>query len=257
VRFRRYIGIDYSGAETPSSRLDGLQVYESRADRPDATRQTPNSTKSSKWTRKEIAHWIAKQLENDEPTLIGIDHAFSLPRSFLDRHALDTWDQFLDDFCQHWPTDRDHVYVDFLREDNPRTGTTADGLRLTERWTSSAKCVFQFDCQGSVAKSTHSGIPWLHYLRDLSELAGRVHFWPFDGFDIPDARSVIVEVYPSLFRNRFAREGRTADQQDAYVVACWMKAMDERNVLARYFEPPLDAEERLIARREGWILGVA
>jgi hypothetical protein len=33
--------------------------------------------------------------------------------------------------------------------------------RLTEERAGSAKSVFHFDVQGSVAKSTHAGIPWL------------------------------------------------------------------------------------------------
>jgi len=30
MRFACHIGIDYSGAQTPASRIKGLQVYESR-----------------------------------------------------------------------------------------------------------------------------------------------------------------------------------------------------------------------------------
>ena len=52
------------------------------------------------------------------------------------------------------------------------------------------------DLQGSVAKSTHAGIPWLRFIRQ--RLRDRVHFWPFDGWDIPAGRSAVVEVYPSL-----------------------------------------------------------
>jgi hypothetical protein len=32
--------------------------------------------------------------------------------------------------------------------------------------------------------------------------------------------------------------------------------MDRRGLLARYLDPPLTAEERSVARLEGWILGV-
>ena len=45
--------------------------------------------------------------------------------------------------------------------------------------------------QGSVAKSTHAGIPWLRYLRQ--QLGGRVHFWPFDGWAIPPGKWAIAE----------------------------------------------------------------
>jgi hypothetical protein len=31
-----------------------------------------------------------------------------------------------------------------------------------------------------------------------------IHFWPFDGWAVPEDRSVIAEVCPSIFRNRYA-----------------------------------------------------
>jgi hypothetical protein len=37
--------------------------------------------------------------------------------------------------------------------------------RLTEQRAGSAKSVFHFDVQGSVAKSTRAGIPWLRFIR--------------------------------------------------------------------------------------------
>ena len=55
--------------------------------------------------------------------------------------------------------------------------------RLTEERAGSAKSVFHFDVPGTVAKSTHAGLPWLRYLRQ--KLGDRIHFWPFDGWEIP------------------------------------------------------------------------
>src|SRR5687767_10332950 len=141
MRFQRYIGIDYSGAQTPTSGLAGLQVYEATATG-EATRVVSGSTKSRKWNRKQIAHWLVEQLAIDGPVLVGLDHAFSFPASYLDRHQLEDWDAFLDDFCRHWPTHEDECSVESIRKDNPRQGTEEDKLRLTEKWTSSAKSVF-------------------------------------------------------------------------------------------------------------------
>jgi hypothetical protein len=64
--------------------------------------------------------------------------------------------------------------------------------------------VFHFDVQGSVAKSTHAGIPWLRFVR--KRLGERVHFRSFDGWDIPAGRSVIAEVCLSLWRRGNRRE---------------------------------------------------
>jgi len=86
----------------------------------------------------------------------------------------------------------------YLREHHAaaRTGD-ARWRRVTEIRARSAKSVFHFDVQGSVAKSTHAGIPWLRYIQH--RLGSRVYFWPFDGWDIPAKRWAIAEVYPALW----------------------------------------------------------
>src|ERR1700704_4154412 len=101
--------------------------------------------------------------------------------------------------------------------------------RLTEERAGSAKSVFHFDVQGSVAKSTHSGIPWLRFIRQ--RLGNRVHFWPFDGWIIPPGKSAIAEAYPALWKHAYAREGRTPDQHDAYTVAAWLQQGDREGRL--------------------------
>jgi hypothetical protein len=273
--FDLYIGIDYSGAQTPTSRLNGLQVYAARPGELPEQIKTPAIAVSLAqgqknrqslpryWTRSEIALWLIGLAKEGTRFIAGIDHGFSFPASYFKRYGLTSWPQFLDDFIRHWPTDRDHMYVDFVRDGvveedggpppNSRIGSAKE-LRLCERWTSSAKSVFQFDVQGSVAKSTHAGIPWLKRIRD--EAGDRVHFWPFDGWQPPEGKAVIAEVYPSIFRNRYEKKGRTPDEQDAYAVSGWLAESAARGSLDRYFNLPLTIEERRIAEREGWILGV-
>lgn len=105
-----------------------------------------------------------------------------------------------------------------------------------------------------MAKSTHAGIPWLRYICQNTD--DKVHFWPFDGWDIQKARSVIAEVYPSLWSRSFAREDRTADQHDAYSVAEWMRLTDLDGALSGFLNPSLKEYERRVAQVEGWILGI-
>lgn len=147
------------------------------------------------------------------------------------------------------------TYVDFVRDDNPRTGDPSE-LRLCEQWTATAKSVFLFDVQGSVAKSTHSGLPWLLWLREMPGSRSHVHFWPFDGFDVPEGKSVIAEAYPALYKRRFPKGDRSSDEHDAWSIAAWVQEADHRGTLDRYFEPPLTLPERKQAELEGWILGV-
>jgi hypothetical protein len=118
-----------------------------------------------------------------------------------------------------------------------------------------AKSVFHFDVQGSVAKSTHSGLPWLRYLRQ--QLGERVHFWPFDGWTPASGRSVIAEVYPALWSRTFPAEDRNPHQHDAYSVARWMQQSDATDTLPVYFHSELRPAELTLARLEGWILGLA
>ena len=118
-----------------------------------------------------------------------------------------------------------------------------------------AKSVFHFDAQGSVAKSTHAGIPWLRFIR--RQLGARVHFWPFDGWEIPAGHSAIAEVRPALWSRSFAREGRTGDQHDAYCIVAWLSRADRDGGLAALLIPDLTPPERAVAQVEGWILGVA
>lgn len=258
MKFLQHIGIDYSGAQTPKSRLPGLQVYSATSDFPERV-LSPESRESTSlnWNRSEIADWLIARARSGQRFIAGIDHGFSFPLSYFERYCIKSWDEFLGDFIQHWPTHEQKMTVDALRfrkEGCPdRSGSNKD-LRLTERWTSSAKSVFLFDVQGSVAKSTYSGLPWL--LRIRERVRDLVHFWPFDGWKVPVGKSVIAEVYPSIFRNRFAREHRTSDQQDAYAIARWLKEMDALGCLEQYFQPPLTAKERAVADLEGWILGI-
>ena len=173
IAFDLYVGIDYSGAQTPTSRLAGLQVYAARPGVPGTERwssATPsNNRQHVNWTRREIAERLRDEVGRGTRFLAGIDHAFSFPRSYFQRYGLDTWPTFLADFVAHWPTHLDHVYVDAVRDGSlhrhgkaPAPGLrvrSAREFRLTERWTSSAKSVFQLDGQGTVGKSTHAGIP--------------------------------------------------------------------------------------------------
>jgi hypothetical protein len=96
------------------------------------------------------------------PTLVGIDHGFSFPLRYFEVHRLKPdWSAFLDDFQRRWPTD-ENIYVDFVRDGAVGNGGARTGSscwrRLTEERSGSAKSVFHFDVQGSVAKSTHAGI---------------------------------------------------------------------------------------------------
>jgi hypothetical protein len=256
-QFQRYIGIDYSGAATPSTSLKGLRVYSARPTQP-PREVSPPPGRHKYWTRRGIAEWLATELHEEPPALVGIDHAFSFPLRYFEAHRIPhAWPAFLEDFHHHWPTDGDEITVELIRRGLHGRAPSRLGdsrwRRLTEL-RCRAKSVFHFDVQGSVAKSTHAGLPWLLHLR--RQLGQRVHFWPFDGWTPPADRSVVAEIYPSLSSRNFAVEVRTPDQHDAYSAARWMKETDALEELGGYFHPKLSPTERVQAETEGWILGM-
>lgn len=256
--FQRFIGIDYSGAETPESSLKGIRAYEAKPGRePREVLPPPSSRKY--WTRQGLAEWLITELRDGPPSLVGIDHAFSFPLRYFNEHGLElNWDCFLSDFRLHWPTDREHCYVDFVREGEVGNGAERRGnskwRRLAEQQGTGAKSVFHFDVPGSVAKSTHAGLPWLLKMREA--LGPSVFWWPFDGWMPPVTKSVVLEVYPALWTRDYPQEGRDGHQQDAYSVARWMAESAVNGTLESYFKPALNSIQRQTAEVEGWIFGM-
>ncbi len=259
MRFGRYIGIDYSGAKTPDSTLPGIRVYAAHGNHmPKEVRLVRNSSRH--WTRRGLATWLLETLSEGPPTLVGMDFAFSFPLAFFIRYRMPRdWSKFLDDFCRHWPTDHGHVAVNDVREGRVGRGRwrcgSAHWRRLTDRAARGAKSPFHFDVPGSVAHSTHAGLPWLRHIRHT--LKSAVWFWPFDGWHPPRQRHVIVEVYPALWRHMYPAGRKTPDQQDAYSACRWLQKADQTGSLETFWDPLLVPEQRAFARVEGWILGVS
>ena len=107
--FARTIGIDYSGAQTPTASLKGLRVYLTEGDGPPSEVHPPPSPRKY-WTRKGVAHWLVERLAEDTPTLVGIDHGFSFPLRYFEVHGLEPdWPAFLDDFLHQWVVSPDVV----------------------------------------------------------------------------------------------------------------------------------------------------
>src|ERR1035441_3802633 len=77
-QFKRYIGIDYSGAETPDSNCRGLRVYAAAGSgTPEQVQPSPSPRRY--WTRRGLAECLREELDRDISNLVGIDHAFSFP----------------------------------------------------------------------------------------------------------------------------------------------------------------------------------
>ena len=255
AKFDLYVGIDYSGAGTPQSELEEIQIFQvQHGQEPQkVTRPGPQPGDVLSWSRESVAEWVIALATSGGLFILGIDHALSFPQQYFERFGLLDWELFLQDFSHHWPTHQPGATVQGLREGNERVGDPS-WLRLTEIWSRSAKSVFRFGIPGQVAPATHAGIPWIEHIR--AESNRTVHFWPFDGWVPPNGASVILEAYPALVNGRYETAGRTQHEHDAYSVAKWLKRLDHLGALGCFFDPPLLGRERRRAGREGWILGV-
>lgn len=254
--FQRFIGIDYSGAATSDTPLAGLRVYVAgTADQPHERR--PHATDPGRhWTRRQLATWLSDAVQKGPPTIIGIDHGFSFPLCYFEENSVPKdWPAFLSQFSTWCPTHETGTRVEDVRSGH--IGGLASGDAKWRRLTdiqAGAKSVFHFDVPGSVAKSTHAGLPWLLMLRE--QLRERLHFWPFDGWRAPAGASIVAEAYPALWSAKFATDDRTADQHDAYTIAASLQRAALDGSLTRMLEPDLNEEARGAASVEGWILGI-
>ncbi|MXZ91776.1 MAG: hypothetical protein F4W95_07970 [Chloroflexi bacterium] len=273
--FDRYIGIDYSGAGTSNERSGKLAVQLAEGDG-EPKRKCTYAQGAKNWTRAELAHWLARELRECPKTLVGIDHAFSFPIKYFRQHYMvpaNDWEKFLDDFQNSWPTDQGRVtvremyYKQIRRMMGQVPGEYRFGFpywqRLTEKCaTVTPAPVFDFMAgPRTVAFSSHAGLPWLRQVRQESggPKAG-VHFWPFDGWSVCGDHSVVVEVYPAIWKKTYKKETKhmNSDQRDAYMIARWMSERDhdENDPLAEYFHPRVPGKQKPRAKTEGWIFGV-
>lgn len=260
--FSTFIGIDYSGAGLPSRGLRGLRIFQSTPSR--LGREVFDERHAQgRWSRNRVREWLLTQAADKGPVLVGLDHAFSLPATRLRQQSIVSWDHLLVQFEGIVATQRrkvsearaDRRTAGLL--DRPEGLDPEDWFRLSERRTQQASSVLDFRPR-RVAFSTMAGIAQLAALRrEAARASAKLHFWPFDGFNIPAGFSAIVEIYPAILKRRFASvDGDTADQRDARCAADWLRAIVRDGHLATYLRPPLTQRQRTQALLEGWILGV-
>ena len=234
--FSRYIGIDYSGAQTPTSNLTGLRVTMAEDDGSPVEVLPPHPRQSPRkyWTRKGVAEWLVERLAEDAPTLVGIDHGFSFPLRYFEASPRTRLAGFLDDFQHHWPTDQDtSMSISSATARATARRARATPLAAADRGARRRREIRVSFRRAGIGGEIH---PCRHSLAALHPPAAgaRVHFWPFDGWDIPAGRSAIAEVYPALWNATFANEGRTGDQHDAFSIAAWLSRADHDGSLAAF-----------------------
>lgn len=187
-------------------------------------------------------------------------------------NADELWEIFLQAVRARWRAEQAGVRIrDRLAAEPLPAGAAKLRRRVEQR--AGAKSVFHFHVPGSVAMSTHAGLPQVAVLRE--RLGPRLFVWPFHGWRPNPEQHVLVEAYPALWNGKHARAvprqctpeatgahaesrvARTPDEHDAWVLATEFRAAARSGALTHWLCAPKDAELARIARLEGWILGVS
>jgi hypothetical protein len=288
IGFRRFVGIDWSGAKGPTH--SGIQVAEIAADA--ASPRLIYPPNGSKWSRHGVMDHIVQL--NDQPTLVGIDFAFSVPwggsNELLEqRHVRDVralW-ALIDRFCDEAP----HLYAGpiwtatespfrryIFHHQTRHRGELYDRLNLREVDKREGNAISVYHMVGpQVGVGSFSGMRMLHQLTKAQ--GDNVAIWPFDAVD--GTKTAVVEIYPSFFYRRAgARRPKTGeiaksnhgeidrtlryygakrstetdacrsvDQADALISAAALRRLAN----GKAFESP---ESGNFDVREGWIFGV-
>lgn len=284
-RFSRFAAIDWSGESVARPKGLALAVAEAGTGAPELFRP------GARWSREEVADWIAARAGED--MLIGLDLSPAFP--FLDAGAyFPGWNRSPPDAPALWRL------VETVCADDPHLGSASfvahsearrhfrqrgalgdrhppgrGRLRVCEHG-QRAMGLSPYSCfnlvgAAQVGKSSLTG------MRVLQRLSGQVAIWPFD--PLPARGAVVVEIYTTLaaraagvraglskLRDAAALDAALAalgsaphrplphyddHSTDAILAAAWLRRAGNR---AEPWRPAgLNAE---IARTEGWTFGV-
>ncbi len=281
TRFRRFVGIDWSGAKGQYQR--GIAIAECGPDGACALIDPPSRRG---WSRAAAADRLAIEPPG---TLAGLDFAFSLPwpgEGPLPPHlpqpedAFGLWDA-IEAVCSDVPDLHsgpiygpeggwlaEYLFVSLARKPLwAGEHYRKDRFRLTERMISPPPAsVFKIVGPQTVGPSSFTGMRMLTRLRARSRPV--VTIWPFERED--PAGLAIVEVYPGYYKRRAMKAlGSTSGTVD--VLAFYGARLDGRGpadghewdalvaaAAMRHFasDPLAFAVVAPIVRREGWIFGV-
>ena len=242
--FARIIGIDYSGAETPTSSLKGLRVYLAEGDAPPVEVLPPPRPRKY-WTRRGIAEWLVERLAEDTPTLVGIDHGFSFPLRYFEAHGLTPdWPRF----PRRFPAPLADRRGSHLCRFRPRR-------RARQRRGAHRQCPLAAADRGA-RRRREVGVSFRR-----AGIGGEIH----------PCRHSLAAVHPPAARDRVSISGRStagtfppgarrsprsirrcgaaasptraarADQHDAFCIAAWLSRADRDGSLAGFLKPDLIA----------------
>ena len=288
--FKRFIGIDWSGAAGDDDRV-GLRVVEANGDSPPEAIAPPTNRRAKNWKRNEVRQFLSQALRNEaEKTLVGIDAALGYPagtdeavfgvrgwrnmvteiarlaekagtaRETMDlinnRHAALPGVPFFtrrkDISDSNWSR-KNHTSHGFFTE------TGLSYYRFVDTLIPQAISVFYMGPGPMVGGHTVTCLPILHRLLEQRDKQGDLDFgmWLYEE-NWRARKHLIVECYPAILPTpRAAEDSESRDHLDAVKIASWMQALPAKELRDFLeFEKTADEGLRRVVAREGWVLGV-
>jgi hypothetical protein len=270
MSFDRFIAIDWSGA---APGYDGIAVA-ACAPGDEMPRLVPPPGK--RWTRSAVADWLSGEFDKGLRALVGFDLAFAMPYEadgYLAgcgaKDAFALWDLVEEasageaDFgAAAVPADPRFVACYWTKGTMPaswKLRRRQAELSCASETGTHPETVFKLIGAKQVGKASLTGMRVIRHLRQKH--AGRVSIWPFE----PAQGSVLVEIYPTLFRKLSAHgltKLRTVGELNRALRALGSKRLCSRAALSDHDTDALISEGYRLSAvdkqigREGWIYGV-
>lgn len=285
TNFDRFIGIDWSGAEDPKS---SIQV--ARCSKGTKVPEIVPNCGQSNWRRRGVLDWLLQCHKKGERVIAGFDFAFAYP--FYDKNAyfpghrktprsVESLWKLIDSICDPGdfyggPFYKPPPFCDYLLYQTYKGERYNGRMRLTdERCSGNPTSVFKCLGAESVGVGSIAGMRMLHHIK--KQLNKDFQIWPFENGN--DNRSVIVEIYPTLFfrlsgQNSIRRNYQTLnnalkffnsdqlpsyprieskDQIDAIISAAAIRYLADKH---NTWQPAALSECKCARDFEGWIFGV-
>ncbi|MEO0637499.1 MAG: precorrin-8X methylmutase [Pseudomonadota bacterium] len=287
--FDRYLIVDWSAANKPVKEANSIWIC--LAERRDG--QVVELLQRNPPTRREamgiVSRLCHEALQDQKRLFAGFDFAFGYPKGGAHRIARKPYWKELWSVLSNQVQDRAdnnsnrfevadnlnefafggrgpfwghpvHGRYHSLRPTKPTEGVGVSEDRITERYVSSAKSVWQLYGNGAVGSQTLLGIPALYGLIREPGLAEQIAVWPFEtNFERRlDKGITVAEIYPSLFPIKDVEGQICRDQTQVRTLAQGFAKWDAADQFEGLLAAPSDlvvAERDAVIAEEGWIVG--
>jgi hypothetical protein len=278
MRFDIVAMADYSGAHSESAQKK--HIYLTTFIRSEH-KVSITSMITRNQLRQKMEHVLVDATTKNQVVLIGLDHNFGFPVGFAKQvvtgHVMGWFEQFncltekrrlVNLGPRNWADlINQKLSIPALREKGPFWGPNFNpsrkpvrmfsklqmsARRLVEERCHGMKSIFQLGGAGSVGLQSLHGMVQLFKIIEFCRRQNiPVHIWPFDGWNVPQNKHLIIEIYPAIYN-----AGKKGDMEDSWASMYWFREKLKTDTLSGFFHPRLSPDEKKRALVEGWVPGI-